>query len=82
MRVFQDFRLSSSTCMRPQNDSITALSYGHPIGPDRGGKAGLAYLLAERPRRKLGAAVGVNYRGLRLGLAGVWPSRERSSPAP
>jgi hypothetical protein len=33
MRVFQDLRLSSSTCMRPQNDSITALSYGHPIAP-------------------------------------------------
>jgi hypothetical protein len=35
-RVFQDFRLSSSTRMRPQNDSTTALPYGHPIARSRG----------------------------------------------
>ena len=36
MRVFQGLRLSSSTCRRPQNDSITALSYGHPMAPIEG----------------------------------------------
>jgi hypothetical protein len=33
MRVFQRRRLNSSTCMRPQNDSIMALSAGVPTEP-------------------------------------------------
>ncbi len=33
MRVFQDLWLNSSTCMRPQKASTTALSYGQPTAP-------------------------------------------------
>ena len=38
MRVPQDLRLGSSTCMRPQNDSMAALSYGHPTAPIEGAR--------------------------------------------
>ena len=34
--VFQRFRFSSSVCMRPQNDSMTALSQGSPTVPSEG----------------------------------------------
>src|SRR5680860_192257 len=59
MRVFQDLRLSSSTCMRPQNDSTTALSYGHPMAPIDGARpASRTFWLNAQD---VNAAVGVDH---------------------
>jgi len=47
--------------MRPQNDSITALSYGHPLAPIEGARPASRTFWLNAQDVKLNAAVGVDH---------------------
>jgi hypothetical protein len=77
MRVFHDLRLSSSTCMRPQNfdDGVVV---GASDGSDRWREAGLADLLTEAPRGELDTTIAVDHQAARwIASAGRHPEGVR-----
>jgi hypothetical protein len=59
-RVIQRFRSSSSTCIRLQKDSMTALSKQSPTEPIDGSNPRIHGSPRERPRGELGSLVTVN----------------------
>ena len=70
-RVRHRCRFSSSTCMRPQKDSTTALSYGSPMVPREGSRpAFFALVVKVQEVNCLSSVVGVN-DGPRRGPAGA-----------
>jgi hypothetical protein len=81
IRVRQRCRSSNSVCIRPQNASATALSYGSPTVPSEGQQPRAAGAFGEGPRRELGAVVAVNdpARQLAGGAAGVDGHAQRGS---